>query len=72
MYQAFPQSWAGVTTMVRCTVSLRTGSGGAVLRIVVRGGTTCFTIVVAYIPTTAAATMASTSAALVRKRMYQT
>ena len=43
--------------MVRRTMRLRTGSGGAVLRIMVRLGTSCFTMVVAYIPTTAPAAM---------------
>ncbi|MBR3252733.1 hypothetical protein IKF84_01535 [Candidatus Saccharibacteria bacterium] len=54
-------------------MSLRTGTGGAVLRIMVRFGTTWLTMVVAYIPaTSAAASMGSTCGVLVRKRMYQT
>ena len=63
MLVAFPQSWAGITAMVRCTLSLRTGSGGAVLCLMVRNGTTWLTMVVAYIPTTPAATMGSTCGA---------
>ena len=58
--QAFPQSWAGITAMVRCTMRLRTGAGGALLPIVVRDGTTWFTMVVAYIPAATAAALGST------------
>ncbi len=73
MFLVFPQSWAGITTIVRCTMSLPTGTGGAVLRIiVVRIGTSCSTMVVASIPTATSATMGATCGALVRKRMYQT
>ena len=72
MFLAFPQSWAGLTAMARRNMSLRAGTGGAVLRMMVRIGTTCVTMVVAYLPATTAATMGSTSAVLVRKRMYQT
>ena len=46
--------------MVRCTMSLSAGSGGAVLRIMVRDGTAWVTMVVAYMPTAAAATVGST------------
>ncbi len=46
--------------MVRCALSLRAGTGGAVLPIMVRGGTICVTMVVAYIPAAAAATLGST------------
>ena len=45
--------------MVCCTVSLRAGSGGVVLRIVIRDGTTWVTIV-ASIPATTAATLGTT------------
>ena len=38
------------------------GSGGAILRIMMRYGTSCVTMVVALIPATAAAAMGSTSA----------
>ncbi len=72
MSVVFLQFWAGFTAMVRCTRSLRTGTGGVVLRIVVRGGINCITMVVAYIPAPTAAAMGSTCGALVRKRMYQT
>ncbi len=45
--------------MVRRTV-MRTGTGGAVLCIIVRGSTTCITMVVDYIPATTSATLGST------------
>ena len=66
MFMVSPQSWAGITAMVRCAMSLGTGSGGAVLRIVVRGGTTCITMVVAYIPTTAASASLGTTCGVSR------
>ena len=55
--QAFPQFWAGFTAMVLCTMRIRAGSGGVLRRIMARDGTTCITMVVVYIPATAAATM---------------
>ena len=54
---AFPQSWVEITTMVRCTVRIRAGSGGALQHIMLRNGTVCVTMVVAYIPATTAANM---------------
>ena len=45
--------------MVLCTMGIRAGSGGALRRIVARDGTTWVTMVVAYIPTTAAAALGS-------------
>ena len=67
---AFPQFWAGITAMVRCTMRLRTGAGGAVRPIMVLCVTTCITMVVAYIPAaTTAATVGAMSGALVKKRL---
>ena len=69
MPQILIQFWAGLTTMVRWTVSLRAGTGGAVLRLMVRNGTSCITMVVAYLPATSTATLGSTCDALVKKRL---
>ena len=52
----------GVTAIVYLPMNLRTGTGGVVRRIVVRDGTSCITIIVAYIPVPGIAAMASTSA----------
>ena len=57
MSPAFRRSWAGITTVVLCTMRLRTGTGGALRRTLVRYGTAWITMVVAYIPATTAATM---------------
>ena len=57
--QAFPQFWVGITAMVLYTMRLRTGSGGALRHILARVGTTCITMVVAYIPAATAATLGS-------------
>ena len=43
--------------MAHWVMSLRTGSGGALRYIMLRNGVVCITIVVAYIPATAAAAM---------------
>ena len=53
-------------------MSLRAGSGGVVLRIMVGYGTSWLIMVVAYILAVVTAVVGSTSAALVKKRMYQT
>ncbi len=64
MLVAFPQSWAGITTIVRCAVSLRTGSGGALWQLVTRYDVACIMMVTSYIalpvPVAAAATLGST------------
>ena len=48
--------------MVRCTMSLRTGSGGVLCHMIVQLGTACITLTVVYILATAAATLGATSA----------
>ena len=55
--------------MILYMMRLRAGAGGAVLRIMVRYGTACITMVVAYIPATTAATVGSMCGALVKKRL---
>ncbi len=55
--------------MVRCTMRLRTGTGGGVRPIMVLDGTAWVTMVVAYIPAAMPAALESMSGALVKKRL---
>ena len=55
--------------MALCIMRLRAGTGGVVLRIMVRNGTSCITMVVAYLPATVAAAMGTMCDALVKKRL---